>query len=338
MNEHKYLVAIQCFTYNHSQYVLDALNGFVNQQTSFPFIIMIVDDASIDGEQEVIRNFITDQFNLADTNVAYEKETDYAHITYAQHLTNLNCYIVALFLKENHYSQHKRKLPYLSDWRDGCKYEAICEGDDYWIDPLKLQTQVNFLETNPDYVLSYSDKIVVNEKGKRMITNRLSGKSGDLFDYLLFKGNPITTASTCFRIDAYSKVQEKINDIDLRHLIIGDYPTWIIMSKLGKIQYVDTKMTAYRVLSNSASHSSNPKYIENFYREELRIKTKLYKEYTGKDASSEFEKSYYKTLIRKMVQYDKKIFFKYYKEGIKRYPILLFSPKLIFFFLYKFCH
>ena len=86
--EYKYLVGVECMTFNQSKYILDALNGFVMQQTNFLFVVMVVDDASTDGEQEVIRQFVSEQFDLADTNISYEKETDYAYITYAQHKTN----------------------------------------------------------------------------------------------------------------------------------------------------------------------------------------------------------------------------------------------------------
>ena len=144
-------VTVSCMTYNQSKYITDAMNGFTMQQTSFPFVCTIVDDASTDGEQEVIRKYVEDNFDFSEGSVAYHKETDYAHITYAQHKTNKNCYFAVLYLKENHYSKHKDKSPYLKDWRDGVEYMAICEGDDYWIDSQKLQKQVEFLDNNPAY-------------------------------------------------------------------------------------------------------------------------------------------------------------------------------------------
>lgn len=153
MNNQEYLVAVQCMTYNQSQYILDALNGIVMQETSFPFVVLVVDDASTDGEQDVIRRYVYEQCETGNKEIAYEKETDYAHIAYAQHSTNRNCFIATIYLKENHYSQRKSKAAYLAEWRDHVKYIAICEGDDYWIDPQKLQRQVDFMETHPDYSL-----------------------------------------------------------------------------------------------------------------------------------------------------------------------------------------
>lgn len=247
----KYLVAIQCFTYNHSKYILDALNGFVMQQTNFPYVILIVDDASTDGEQEIIRNYISKQFNVTDTNVAYEKETNYAHITYAQHVTNLNCYIVALYLKENHYSQRKRKLPYLSYWRDNCKYEALCEGDDYWIDPLKLQKQVDFMENNPDYSMCFHNAIKLYERLE--VKDRISS-----FNY--FKENQqimveqmiedwyIPTASLLYRCDSLD-----YDSIPRFHS--GDYTLELALASVGKVYYIDKYMSVYRLNNGGVSNN-----------------------------------------------------------------------------------
>lgn len=147
-----FLLAVRCYTYNQSRYIADALNGFVIQQTSFPFVCCIVDDASTDGEQKVIGDYVSDCFDLRNDIVAYERDVDYGHVTFAQHNNNKNCFFAIVYLKENHYSQKKSKASYLAEWLN-TKYIAVCEGDDYWTDPLKLQKQVDFLETHPDFSL-----------------------------------------------------------------------------------------------------------------------------------------------------------------------------------------
>ena len=143
------MLRVSCMTYNQVSYIEDAMNGFVMQQTDFPFVCTIVDDASNDGEQNVIKKYIQEHFDLQDSFVAYEKDVDYGHVTFAQHKSNKNCYFAVIYLKENHYSQKKSKLPYLTEWMD-TKYIALCEGDDYWTDPLKLQKQVDILEEHQD--------------------------------------------------------------------------------------------------------------------------------------------------------------------------------------------
>ncbi len=132
-----YMVNISCMTYNHEVYIEEALKGFVMQKTNFPFCALVIDDASTDGTAEIIRQY----------------EQKYPEI------------IKGVYLTENHYSIKKSKIPYYRPWRERSKYIAICEGDDYWTDPLKLQKQVDFLEAHPDYVMcSHYNHDYIQEK------------------------------------------------------------------------------------------------------------------------------------------------------------------------------
>ena len=156
MNEqvkYDWMVYVICATYNHASYIKDAMNGFTMQETDFPFVCAIIDDASTDGEQEVIKSYLNEHFDLEDRKVVRREETDDYVLTFARHKTNLNCYFAVLFLKYNHYSLKKTKAQYLAQWQNNAKYIAICEGDDYWIDPCKIQRQIQFLEDNIDFNL-----------------------------------------------------------------------------------------------------------------------------------------------------------------------------------------
>ncbi len=248
--EYKYMVGVSCMTYNQSKYILDALNGFVMQQTNFPYVVMVVDDASTDGEQEVIRKFVSEQFDINDTSVAYEKETDYAHITYAQHKTNKNCYIVVLYLKENHYSQRKPKMPYLAEWRDYVKYIALCEGDDYWIDAQKLQKQVDFLEENGEYSMCFHKADIKIEEG----INLKKDSRVDLYKNLevreytgaeILRHWTIPTASAVYR-----------NGINIKRdsrFIYGDSSLFLSCAECGKIYCVSNEsLSVYRLVPGSA--------------------------------------------------------------------------------------
>ena len=120
------LVAIRCITYNHEPYIRDALNGFVMQKTNFPFVAIVHDDASTDGTAEIIREYAAKYPNI----------------------------IKPIFETENQYSKHDGSISRImaeAQERSGAKYIAMCEGDDYWTDPNKLQKQVDFLESHPDY-------------------------------------------------------------------------------------------------------------------------------------------------------------------------------------------
>lgn len=243
-----FLVSVRCVTYNQSAYIKDALNGFVMQQTNFPFVVLVVDDASTDGEQEVIRKFMTEEFELSDASVAYEKETEFAYIQYAQHKTNKNCFMVAMFLKENHYSQKKKKFPYLAEWRDGVKYEAICEGDDYWIDPLKLQKQVDFLEMNPEYSMCFHSAKIINELG---IADKISGvvEEREYTANEVFKQWTAPTASLLFKREIYDLPMN-----DRYKPLYGDIVMILRAAKCGKLRGMSDPMSIYRVHSGGVTY------------------------------------------------------------------------------------
>lgn len=248
----KFKVTVSCMTYNQSKYITDAMNGFTMQQTSFPYVCTIVDDASTDGEQDVIRKYVEENFDFSEGSVAYHKETDYAHIAYARHKTNKNCYFAVLYLKENHYSQRKPKVGYLSEWRDMCEYEALCEGDDYWIDPLKLQKQVSFLDSRPDFTLvAGCCSSLIQSDGKIYKSSDCVEKE-ITFESMLFTDH-IATCTTMFRIKNIREYQ-RWNHPTWK---MGDYPIWLFMSQKGRVYRFGDQFAVYRVLPNSASHTDD---------------------------------------------------------------------------------
>lgn len=250
-----YMVLVRCYTFNHSAYITDALNGFTMQHTNFPYVVVMVDDASNDGEQEVIKEYIGLNFEIP----IFTKDTDYAQIIYTQHKTNKNCYIAIYFLKENHYSKKKKKAPYIQPWRNKCKYEALCEGDDYWIDPLKLQKQVDFLEENFDYVMVYGQVKQYNQE-----TNRFGKLLGKRFEdtKTLFITNPIPTLTVLYRKELINKYNLEIGSCN--SWLLGDYPLWLYASIYGKVGFIASLLGVYRVLPNSASHSQDYKKKKEF--------------------------------------------------------------------------
>lgn len=241
----KFKVCCRCFTFNQAKYITDAMNGFTMQHTSFPFVCTIVDDASTDGEQEVIRKYLEDNFDFSEGSTAFNKETDYGFLTYAQHKTNKNCYFAVLYLKENHYSKKKSKNPYISKWRDICTYEAMCEGDDYWIDENKLQNQVDVLDSNPEVILVHTGFKNVNEKGEvinRPKYNRfmnISAKEKSLVS--LFDKNHIMTLSCVFRKELLS------NPLFANSPAFYDYSYFLASAFLGRIKYIPQITCCYRL-------------------------------------------------------------------------------------------
>ncbi len=128
--ENSILVSISCVTYNHAPFIRQCLEGFLMQKTNFSFEILIHDDASTDGTSDIIREY----------------EERYPEI------------IIPIYQKENQYAKNIKVISATFNFpRARGKYIAMCEGDDYWTDPYKLQKQVDFLETNPDFNLCCHD-------------------------------------------------------------------------------------------------------------------------------------------------------------------------------------
>ena len=253
----KFKVTVSCMTYNQSKYITDAMNGFTMQQTSFPFVCTIVDDASTDGEQEVIRKYVEDNFDFSEGSVAYHKETDYAHITYAQHKTNKNCYFAVLYLKENHYSKHKDKSPYLKDWRDGVEYMAICEGDDYWIVPDKLQVQYDMLLKAPNAMMVYTDYQTVDEYGNKILRKQYEiykrkSISGDILPLLLQGNFPLTCTIL---------IRKKIMESSLYKNMPSfyDYGLFLTAASFGDCLYLDKETSCYRNNPDSLMNTQQSK-------------------------------------------------------------------------------
>ena len=112
-------------TYNQSSFITDALNGFVLQRTRFPYVCMIVDDASTDGEQDVIRNYLDENFDWQDPSIALRKEADFGQVLFARHRSNQNCYFAVIFLKEQKQVDYMDASPdcmltvHAANWRTG---------------------------------------------------------------------------------------------------------------------------------------------------------------------------------------------------------------------------
>ena len=240
----KFKVCVNSMTFNQAKYITDTLDGFVMQQTKFPFICIIIDDASTDDEPEIIRKYVETNFDLLTSSTSYEIDNDDSVVLYSQHNKNKNCYFVVYFLKENHYSKNRSKRPYLAEWRKICDYEAFCEGDDYWTDPLKLQKQADFLDANPQCSLTYhACKNVFSTPCK---VNILCGESvKESYSYIdILSFYPFQTATVMYRKEILnSDLYKKAQAIGCP---AGDQILFLTASRLGTIEGVNEKMSVYR--------------------------------------------------------------------------------------------
>ncbi len=225
INQEKPLVAIHCLVYNHEPYLRDCFEGFVMQKTNFRFVAIVHEDCSTDNSAAIIREY----------------EAKYPDI------------FRPIYETENQYSKPDGSLGRIMNAAidaTGAKYIAMCEGDDYWTDPYKLQKQVDFLESHPDYSLCFTNSMVRFPDHEEIAINHVwdtytiediintnalnTGERGD-------KIVPCAhTSSVMYRR------QECWSPRWMKKCFIGDEPLFIAMAQYGKAKFINEPMTVYR--------------------------------------------------------------------------------------------
>ena len=233
--DQRYEVLIHCSTYNHERYIESALNGFVMQKTSFPFCAIIIDDCSTDRTPEII-------------------------LKYAKKYSDI---IKPILLGENHMQHGKPRDPYFIEWHKSSKYMAQCEGDDYWMDPMKLQRQYDFMELHPEYSLCFHNAIISfdNQNRPASIFNSIGEDREIKMEELLDKW-VCPTPSLFIRMSVLPvfPVNGKI--------ISGDWRTILHCAASGKVWSMKAVMACYRrtdngtSMSNSFSHRADQAFLK----------------------------------------------------------------------------
>lgn len=266
------LVSISCVTYNQAPYIKECLDSFLMQQTDFAFEILINDDASTDGTREIIEEYAS----------------KYPEI------------IFPLYQSENQYSKGVRGMMLRFNFpRCRGKYIALCEGDDYWTDPLKLQKQVDFLEKNEDVNLCFHRANLFQNKEFAMhqIPDNFEENSFSYIE-LLRHYNFITTASVVFR------KPEKFYSPDWYFsLPFGDLGMYKLFLNKKKIYCLKDIMSVYRIhekgvwssLGEIKGHENYLRFYQNIYQalniEEKKVVKKKAKEVQLKIAKLKFPRN-----------------------------------------------
>lgn len=240
MNTIDFQVFVFCATYNQSKYIVNTMDGFAMQKTSFPYVCFIIDDASTDGEQLVIKEYLEKNFRSDVDSGYFEREFDYGYTIYANHKSNKNCYFHVLFLNDNHYSKGKSKNIYHHTLSNSIPYFAMCEGDDYWIDSNKLQLQYDYMTNNPNCSLCFHKyDILLNDE---LNANKSTYKENyDLID--VAAGIDLQTATMFYR-----NVGEPLipNNFHFRYQVYQFFMV-VRLAEFGYIHYIDKTLSVYRV-------------------------------------------------------------------------------------------
>lgn len=226
-SQNKILVAIYCIVYNHEPYLRDCLEGFVMQKTNFSFVAVVHDDASTDKSADVIRE-------------------------YAEKYPEI---ILPIYETENLWSKHNGsidRIVYKTIDSIGAKYVAMCEGDDFWIDPYKLQKQVDYMEAHPNCSCCAHNSLCLNTQTSeiRLFNRKIYGIQDYTLDTFLVNGWFTPTASLLYKREAYLRLE------DLPSFIHGDYTILLnILLKEGSYLHYDNQiMSVYRDGGWASSH------------------------------------------------------------------------------------
>lgn len=208
-------VSVICTVYNHEKYIRDTLNGFLIQQTAFPFEVLVHDDASTDNTTTIIREYAHKYPNIIIPIIQTENQ----------------------YSKGNNWGHPKTINPHIRG-----KYVALCEGDDYWTDSNKLQKQISYMEANPDCSMTFHT-VNYEVNGKVSGNDRHGNAERDFTIEDLIKGGGAfcATSSLCCRTDAYLQYPRFRTMAE-----IGDYPQQILMGLLGNVHYFPEIMAVYR--------------------------------------------------------------------------------------------
>ena len=216
------VVSICCITFNHEAYITQALDSFLMQETDFPFEILVHDDASTDNTALIIKE--------------YEKK--YPKI------------IKPIYQKENQHSKGVDVFQFNAQRAKG-KYIAICEGDDFWTDPKKLQTQVEFLESHLDYSMCFhaakikKDSDLFTQAECEFVQDK-EYTARDLLETWLVPTASIVMRKECIFFPLKNKKDIFYSDAFLIFSCLS----------IGKIRGLSHPMSVYRVNNGSFTHNS----------------------------------------------------------------------------------
>lgn len=281
------LVSVIVITYGHEKFIKECLESIFCQSADFDIEVIISNDKSPDATDEIIHQFLKNVKN------------DRIHVKYFKHVKNIG-------MAENFVFSLKKATG---------KYIAYCEGDDYWIDPLKLQKQVDFLIQNPDVGLVYT-------KCKRYDTGDIIGEPIRGQD--IFYSNKVTALTTLFSRDILSDYLSSGVSVNKAWLMC-DYPLWLWFFINSKIEFIDIVTAVYRVLPESASHSRDGNKrvlfnissfsVANFFAKDFFLETVEYDRFLNKRFSVLLlscikHKSHHIKKVKEMIGASKSISFK----------------------------
>lgn len=227
-------VSVFMITYNHGEFIESAVQSIVSQQSNFKFDLVVGDDFSTDNTREVL-------------------------IRYARQYPD----IIKLILQPRNVGAMANQRSVLNHCKG--EYFAMCEGDDSWIDPLKLQKQVDFLEKHPDFAICFTNTRIdyFNNEAPSYLLNEGIQKDVFTLDDLIGEEEIwfMATASLMFRASSVFPLPEWFHESKS-----GDIPLAILSARHGKIKYLPDVTAMYRKHAGGVSltdHKNDARFLLN---------------------------------------------------------------------------
>lgn len=225
-NIEKPIVIVWCLAYNQKDFIRDALEGFVMQKTTFPFEVIVHDDASTDGTTAIVQEYARQYPEIIKPVIETENQWQKGGLKHIIHIMN-------------------------EKYRHG-KYIAFCEGDDYWTAPYKLQQQVDFLEGHPEYSMCFHSAKKKYETKARSWINCENIEDRDYGATEIFVNWTVPTASVMCRKEAMEFYA------NLKHPErIQNYDIFIFLScaMIGKLRGMHEQMSVYRIQGEGLTYN-----------------------------------------------------------------------------------
>jgi len=264
-------VSIPLITYNHENFLHQALDGILMQEVNFPYEIIIAEDCSTDGTREIAAEY---------ANRYPEK--------------------IKLITSESNVGIIENSVRAVEACQG--KYFAFCEGDDYWNDPQKLQKQVDYLEKNKDCGMIHTDvHYYFQELGKLVKdyhrTNSIKFPSGNVFLEILAGSYFIKTATVMVRRELFLKAfnHELFNQKEWK---LTDQAIWLDIAANSNIWYLDETTATYRLVEESLSRTKDIYKKHLFHKSLYDIKFYFWEKYSrDEEIKAKLDKDYHLMLL-----------------------------------------
>lgn len=228
MDEKNMMLSVHLISYNHGPYIAQALDGILLQKVDFPMEVVVSDDCSQDNTAQIISEYARRYPQL---------------IKPLLRMSNVGCVV-------NYWENYRRCSG---------KYVALCDGDDYWTDPLKLQKQVDYLEAHPECGLTYTDLDCFLQNENRLAPFPIDRLGEYAYDAQLMELRGIWTVTVCLRKELLLNMPA-LDDSCFR----GDTWIWLEISRKSLVHFIPDKTAVYRILPESVSHIRNRKKEADF--------------------------------------------------------------------------